>query len=103
MFKKIIVLLTSKKLYRQTEEIANALMKEIEYSQSVDEENQKLLERIQDLEDQLIKRDQDYDELQWCYDQLNNSNRSLECTNDMLEGELEYYKQKYDNIFDPGP
>lgn len=103
MFKKIIVLLTSRKLYRQTEELANAYAKEMEYSQSVDEENQKLLERIQDLEDQLIKRDQDYDELQWSYEQLMNDNRSLECMNDMLEGELEYYKQKYDDIFDQDP
>ena len=103
MFKKIIVLLTSRKLYRQTEEIANAYAKEIEYSQRVDEENQKLLERIQQLEDQLIKCDRAYDELWWSYDQLSDSNRSLEFTNDVLEGELDYYKQKYGDIFDTDP
>jgi len=102
MFKKIIVLLTSRKLYRQTEEIANAYAKEMEYSQRVDEENQKLLEKIQDLEDQLIKRDRDYDELQCSYEQLMADNRTLEFTNDMLEGELEHYK-KYDDIFNPDP
>ncbi len=103
MFKNKIILLTSRKLYRQTEEISNALMKEIDYSRSVDEENQKLLERVQDLEDQLIKLDRSYDELRWSYDQLEDGNRALEFMNDVLEGELEYYKQKYGDVFDTDP
>lgn len=97
---KKIILLTSKKLYRQTQEIANALVKEAEYSAHVDEENQKLIEENQELEDKILKLYDELKELHESYMQELESNRSLEYINDILEGKLEYYAQHYGDIFE---
>lgn len=97
---KKIILLTSKKLYRQTQEIANALVKEVEYSAHVDEENQKLIEENQELEDEILKLYDELEKLHESYMQELESNRSFEYINDILEGKLEYYTQRYGDIFE---
>lgn len=95
---KKIILLTSKKLYRQTEALAEAYIKELEYSSSVDEENSRLVDRIEELEDKNAKLDNELYELHERCLQLLDSNRSLEYVNDILEGKIEYYEKVYGKL-----
>lgn len=97
---KKIILLTSRKLYHQTEELANALMKEMEYSQSLEDRNQRLMEENMKLDDKISKLYDELEELHNSYMQLMDSNRALEFVNDVLEGDLEHYRHIYGSLDD---